>query len=200
MPQRNLSNKEHNTRKRAHSKTRGQGHVPAAPDAAPTLKQAQAELSRTHDGNLPLKADNHINADAETVSSEQQEVTSEMNPIPKNLCVHERQANLNQSFNENGKNSGPPGHIVFSKVSDNREASIQTDLPPEDPLALIQAGSMMALTSELKAIHTRIDSLDKIELSISTLVTQMGGLVEPMGRWSRRWTRTPPQYQQLTQK
>lgn len=78
--------------------------------------------------------------------------------------------------------STPENLAPSLQKSDNREAGIQTDFPPGIH-SLGQGGSLVEfLLEELKAIRTRVDSLERIEATTATLATQMAGLVERTSR------------------
>lgn len=149
------------------------------PNALLLPSLSEAEGSHTRNDKLPPESVNNNTSDAESVSKQQQDdflCNTSFHSKNNNYIEKESPGNSIQSSDKN--NHAFPNHAVIPKVSDNRETYNQPDPPPEDHRSLLQEGALLTLTSELKAIRSRMDTLDKIELSLSTLVTQFGGLAE----------------------
>lgn len=59
--------------------------------------------------------------------------------------------------------------VIPTVKGDNREVSIQTDFPPEFQSLLVKDSPIMVMFEELKAIRARLDTVDKIETTTSSL-------------------------------
>lgn len=186
MPPKKNSGKGLNTRSRSASRSRGKESDPAAPDASPSDLPDPKNHSPTREGKHPPEAEKHISDVNATVSNQQQDnqPVSTAHAFVHTMPVSssENHPPNNEKLQVNGKEIGQTGHAAFQQVGDNREAAIQTDASSADTPALTQTAALATLTMELSAIRSRMDTLDKIELSISTLVNQFGGLVERTGK------------------
>lgn len=63
-------------------------------------------------------------------------------------------------------------------MGDNREVSIQTDFPPEFKGLFTQDSPIMAMFAELQTIRTRLNKVDKIETTTSSLADQFKTMAE----------------------
>lgn len=184
MPPKNLASKDHNTRNRSRSRNKGREPLSAAPNSPLTSESSPNDGSPAPEGKHPPPA-TETNTTTTTTS-----VRSHQLDHPPDYSLKDSVTDMSKNNAENvtkinkGQEDGSPTPCiaVTSKVSDNKEASIQTDFPSEDPPVLLQASALANLTSELTAIRSRMDKLDKIELSISTLVSQFGGLADRTGK------------------
>lgn len=80
------------------------------------------------------------------------------------------QANLCKEKSNMVEDTDEPLESARSEiVSDNKEVSIQTDFPPEFQSLLAQGSPIMVMFDELKAIRARLDTVDKIESTTSSL-------------------------------
>lgn len=100
----------------------------------------------------------------------QNSIESQNNPVyskqsPSKSPIHENEAVTH-------------GPASPTEVSDNREMAVQTEPLKEQKQPTLPVETILQMAAELKEIRTRVDKLDKIELSISTLTNQIGGLVE----------------------
>lgn len=194
MGQRNRGNKvhnDHNTRNKNNSKDGGRDPHTADHNAPQASITAATKGSHTRNYKLPPVIEIQNTTATESVSKQQQfAVPSAPNAkdaatiMPENSLKNN---NVNEmgnyhNYDNFGKGSDPQSHAETHRVSDNREASIQTDFPPGDPPPQATGEALSALASELSAIRSKMDTLDKIESSISTLVSQFGGLAERTGK------------------
>lgn len=187
MAPRNKGNRGHNTRSNQHNKEGGQGSASAAPDAPHKHPQAAASKSPAHNVQLPPGKNKQNKPVAGTVSKQQPNVHSNVNinentpcnPIDPPENVDQGLNNIESSLPVSGHDLDSSGHANFPKVGDNGGVHDQT---LQDSLAGLEGVAVAALTSELRAIRSRMDTLDKIETSIATLVDQCGGLSERTGK------------------
>lgn len=180
MPPKNRDIKDHNTRNRSRSRTKVRESVPADANAPLTSESASDELSPPREGKHPPPEAEIPTSDATaSVSTQQQDVSSV-------ISTKVTDSHISKNDTENGSKNpyvqeegiSTEGLANFAKMSDIREVSKQTNLQPDDPPVLLKTSALTALTSELTAIRSRMDKLDKIEVSLSTLVNQFGGLAE----------------------
>lgn len=186
MPPKNSANKGLNTRSRSVSRNRGQEPASATPDAPPIPKPAPGKRSPSREGKHPPEVEQTFSSTTVTVSNQQKRphTTDSTNnteiDLSKNTLENEHLNNQNSNVLEKGLS--PPGHAKFCTLGDNREAAIKTDFPADHSPAVMQAAALTALTSELSAIRSRMDTLDKIENSMATLVSRLSGLADRTGK------------------
>lgn len=182
MPKKKKDKSGHNTRSKADHKDGEQGPRSADTNAPPKALLVAAKISPARKDKLPAEQQNVNTSVTETVSNQQRQADATNNihnisPTSPSKIL-QMSSSDNTILNENGDGAANPGNGATRKVSDNREAVIQPVLPAQDHLLPLNEGALAAFTSELRAILSRMDALDKIELSVSTLVTQFGGIVE----------------------
>lgn len=183
MPPKKQENKERFTRSRSSSRARGQGPRSADPHAPTTPEEVPLGKSPSRDEVLPSEESKQNNSAVGAVSI-QERISS---PVNAQVTGYFKNNNSLEQGNTVLKNSGQtpqekPALADFPKMGDNKEASNQTDISLGDSLALLQQDSVSTLTSDIKAIRSRMDKLDNIETSISSLVTQLGSLIERTGK------------------
>lgn len=184
MAPRNRGKKDRNTRSNTNSNV-GQKEPDLAVPTAPVMEvSASAPVSPSHNDNLPPEEQNINKAGAESVSNQQHvevPISDQDLSLTSKHLGNDYRDNIKQiksPVSSDSSSMGGVGHADTGKVGDNRVTSNQTDSTPVDPLSLIGGEALSAITSELRALRSRLDTLDKIELSVSTLVTQFGGLAD----------------------
>lgn len=183
MPPRNKKNNTHGTRSNSKSRNDQQGAPPAEPNAPGTTSTGCAAASNTRVGADPSSNQNNREVkDSKSAVSQKptspqltdMDKTSEVSNNSKNIPGGSHKENLCYEI----EHSKEPGHGHSLAVSDNREVSIQTDFPPDFKGLFTQDSPIMAMFEELKTIRIKLDAVEKIETTTSSLAEQFKTITE----------------------
>lgn len=176
----NTVNKEHNTRNKPGIRGEGRGAQNAAPSPRTSASPPSRPLSPTR-----VKENPHRNQNKDGKSLKSPTILT--TKVAKSKATKDNSSL--QTFPKNGRSSNDTplydkqrtlstSHAPLSEMGDNREIAIQTDTPPGEELPPSQVQLMVAMAAELKEIRGRLDKLDRIDASTSSLDTKLGGLLE----------------------
>lgn len=181
MPPKNKENKEkkdYSTRSRSATRSGGRGVVTAVSPAPSNLLPKPRTSSRSRIDGVPSTNQNKpVNAAVSSTSVSLLDFCNKSNMDGDNQPKASNQTNSGTLSLEFGNQTTPGGHAAALQMGDNKEASIQTDPMPQDVI-LTYVNSMKSMAEELKTIRVKIDKLDSIEASTSSVANQLKGLTD----------------------
>lgn len=191
MPTKNQGNTLRNTRNKSKNRNERQGALEADPISPNTSSERESSRSRSRDGKVPP---HNQNKDGKPDTSTSVSQNSKIN-IPSSETVISSEHRVNEintttSSNEEAfervSEQSPSLEITATtKMSDNREASIQTDFPPDFQSLFTKGSPIMGMFEQLKSITARLDKVDKIETTTTALAEHFKNVEERTSKLER---------------
>lgn len=170
---RNGGNTNHNTRSKSKTREGSQGASTAVPDSNVSTTAESTSLTNSRDGKVPASNQNkrdRMEGNTAVSSGSNTSVSTEKNTSSELLDSPSVMPDSGKVRADSAENITPNSEEpLTAKVSDNRDVSIQTDFPPEFQRLFTKDGPIMIMFEELKVIRTRLDTVDKIEVTTSSL-------------------------------
>lgn len=202
MPPKNKDNKALNTRSRSASRNRGRDSQPADPDGANAPTKGHKNLSPPLTDQVPVNNNNThgelFDNSIPVISTPDEQLINPKSKKQNSPQDSDIPSGKNQVISTELGNFDRGGAASTSEVSDNREIAIQTDPMEKQPPPSLPVGTILQMAAELKAIRSRVDKLDKIESSISTLTTEIGGLVKRTAKLEQSVGANTPKLNKVT--